>query len=482
FVSEAQSHGVEAHVAVGGWLGSVWFSSNIATSKNRTTFVKTLTDFVDKYKLDGIQFSWEYPGKQGVGCNKISVDDTSNYLQFLQEFRKNTAGTNLTVSAAVSLEPFTDSSGKPSADVSGFAQVFDYITLMNYDVWGPWATNVGPNAPLNDTCAPPEHRQGSAVSAIKAWTAAGMPINKIVLGVASYGHSFWVSPSDAFDSGLKTPDLPGSKASDVPGTDTPQLPALKTQDGTNTPDKPGKRTPVEPSKNTPDLPSSKTPDVAGTSTPGEPGTRMLAAYPAFDASKQPLGDAWDDTSSVDVCGVRHGPGGTFRFWGLVDAGFLNKDGAPADGIDVRYDECSQTPYAYNETSQVMISFDNARSFAAKGKYIKDIGLRGFTMWEVAGDHNDILLDSIRKAMGVNTPGMLFIPVPAPTTVTTPHNLIHVPNISNSNPNVPDLPTLNPDFHPNLDSDASNLVSSDSNSVPNAPNSVPNSPNPDAPNL
>ncbi|KAG2366205.1 glycoside hydrolase family 18 protein, partial [Suillus spraguei] len=338
FVSDAQhAQGVEAHVAVGGWLGSVWFSSNIATSKNRTAFVKTLTDFVHKYKLDGIQFSWEYPGKQGVGCNKISVDDTSNYLQFLQELRKKTAGENLTVSAAVSLEPFTDASGKPSADVSGFAKVFDYITLMNYDVWGPSSTHVGPNAPLNDTCASPENRQGSAVSAIKAWTSAGMPINKIVLGVASYGHSFSVSPSAAFDSGSKTPDLAGT---------------------------------------------------------------TLAAYPAFDASKQPLGDAWDDTSSVDVCGVRHGPGGTFRFWGLVDAGFLNKDGTPADGIDVRYDECSQTPFAYNENSQVMISFDNARSFAAKGKFIKDTGLHGFTMWEVAGDHDDILLDAIRGAMGV----------------------------------------------------------------------------------
>ncbi|KAG2353446.1 glycoside hydrolase family 18 protein, partial [Suillus spraguei] len=337
FVFDAHSHGVQAHVAVGGWLGSVWFSSNIATSEKRTTFVKTFTDFVRGYELDGIQFSWEYPGKQGVGCNKISVDDTSNYLQFLQELRKNTAGINLTVSAAVSLEPFTDASGKPSADVSGFAQVFDYITLMNYDVWGPSSTHVGPNAPLNDTCASPENRQGSAVSAIKVWTAAGMPINKIVLGVASYGHSFSVSPSAAFDSDLETLD---------------------------------------------------------------PGGRTLAAYPAFDTSKQPLGDAWDDISSVDVCGVRHGPGGILRFWGLMDAGFLNKDGTPADGIDVRYDECSQTPYAYNETSRVMISSDNLRSFAAKGKYIKETGLRGFIMWEVAGDYHDILLDSIREAMGV----------------------------------------------------------------------------------
>jgi len=47
----------------------------------------------------------------------------------------------------------------------------------------------------------------------------------------------------------------------------------------------------------------------------------------------------------------------------------------------------------------MVSFDNAQSFAAKGKYIKETGLRGFAMWEAGGDYHDILLDSIRCAAG-----------------------------------------------------------------------------------
>jgi chitinase len=47
----------------------------------------------------------------------------------------------------------------------------------------------------------------------------------------------------------------------------------------------------------------------------------------------------------------------------------------------------------------MISFDNAQSFTAKGQYIKETGLRGFAMWEAAGDYNDILLDAISEAVG-----------------------------------------------------------------------------------
>ncbi|KAG2358104.1 chitinase [Suillus spraguei] len=364
FVSNAQSHGVQAHVAVGSWLGSVWFSSNIATSESRTTFVKTLTDFVHKYKLDGIQFDWEYPGTKDVGCNPISAGDTSNYLEFLQELRKDPVGEKLTLSAAVSLAPFTDASGKPSADIPGFAQVFDYITLMNYDVWGPWSKSVGPNAPMDDTCASPENQQGSAVSAIKAWTAAGMPIDKIVLGVASFGRSYSVSPPDAL-----------------------------------------KFVPIVSEKEVSDESGKKTPDVPG-KTPAEsgdirvPSELTLGAYATFDLTKQPLGDGWDDTTtSVDICGARRGPDGTFTFRGLVEAGFLNKDGTYTDGIIMHtYDLCSHTPFAYNPTSNVMISLDNAHSFTFKGEFIKTIGLRGFAMWEAAGDYDDILLDSIRKEL------------------------------------------------------------------------------------
>ncbi len=47
----------------------------------------------------------------------------------------------------------------------------------------------------------------------------------------------------------------------------------------------------------------------------------------------------------------------------------------------------------------MVSYDNAQSFEAKGKFISQNKLRGYSMWEAGGDFNDILLDSIRDAAG-----------------------------------------------------------------------------------
>lgn len=330
FVSAAHENDVKALVSVGGWGGSQYFSTNVGSEENRTAFVQTIVDLVQQYSLDGVDFDWEYPNDQGIGCNVINSEDAPNFLSFLQALRADPVGSNLTMSASTTLKPWVGPNGTAMTDVSQFADVLDWINVMNYDVWGSWdsTAGVGPNAPLNDTCAAVADQQGSAVSAVAAWTAAGMPSHQIVLAVPSYGHSFSVEPSAVFDC----------------------------------------------------------------------ETDAIAAYPLFK-STQPAGDSWDAASSTDVCGATSGYSGVFEFRGLVAEGWLYPNGSVQEGLSYRFDECSQTPYAYNETSQVMVSYDDATSFTAKGDYIKSSNLRGFAMWEAAGDYNDILLDSIREAAG-----------------------------------------------------------------------------------
>ncbi|EAU84319.1 endochitinase [Coprinopsis cinerea okayama7 len=331
FVSEAHKHGVKALISIGGWTGSRFFSTAVGSASNRTAFVKTVVNFAQKYHLDGVDFDWEYPGNQGIGCNTINPQDTSNFLLFLQELRRDPVGSKLLVTAAAATVPFYGSNGRPSSDVAAFAKLLDYIAIMNYDLWGPWSPTVGPNAPLDDACAPANSRYGSATSAVRQWSAAGIPHNQLVLGVAAYGHGFRVRRANAFAAGSNS---------------------------------------------------------------------VLASYPPFDGVDRPIGDSWDGPGGgTDVCGSPTLPGGTFNFWGLIENGFLNKDGSPTQGIHYRYDTCSQTPYVYNRTTEIMVAFDNAQSFAAKGNFIKSNGLRGFATWEAGGDYNDILLDSIRKAGG-----------------------------------------------------------------------------------
>ncbi|TFL00848.1 glycoside hydrolase [Pterulicium gracile] len=338
FVAMAHENNVMAFLSIGGWSGSIYFSTAVATPENRTAFVQTILGLVSKYDLDGIDFDWEYPNRQGLECNTISPADSANFLLFLQELRFTTQGTNLFFTAAAGIAPFMGPDGAPMADVSEFAKVLNWVAIMAYDIHGSWSPSAGPNAPLNDTCAPSP--QGSAISAVLAWTAAGFPSSQLLLGVAAYGHSFHVDPT-----------------------------ALS--------------------------------DALGATGGGE------WSHPPFDKSRQPLGDSLDSTSTVgsaDQCGVPGTglPSGVWNFRGLVEKGYLDADGEPRGDAGIRYmwDECSQTPFIYDEITKAVISYDDARSFAAKGNFIKDEGIRGFAMWHAVGDYEDMLVDSIIEAMDV----------------------------------------------------------------------------------
>jgi len=83
--------------------------------------------------------------------------------------------------------------------------------ISNYYIWSSQSDYVGPNAPLDDSCAPTP--EGSAMSAVQAWSNAGFPLEKMILGVAGYGYAYHVNSSLAYDaSGKIHPYVPFDKA------------------------------------------------------------------------------------------------------------------------------------------------------------------------------------------------------------------------------------------------------------------------------
>ncbi|OAX40614.1 glycoside hydrolase [Rhizopogon vinicolor AM-OR11-026] len=325
FVAAAKQNNVLPVVTVGGWDGSVYFSSSFATSGNRTTFINSIVSMVNTYGFQGVEFDWEYPGStNGLSCNTESPQDTANFLSMLQELKQQLP--NVSLSAAVPVKPWNDATGNPSTDLTSFAQVLDYVEIMNYDVFGDtFSKVVGPNSPLDDSCAPAAEQTGSATSAVKLWTAAGFSAKQLVLGVPSYGHGYSISSAAAILS------------------------------------------------------------------------NALASYPTFNTNTFVLGDSWD-AAGPDACGISQPPSGDFNLWGLISAGFLNEDGTVASGMTGSYDECSQTPYVFNPNTQVMVAYDNAQSFTAKGSFISQQGLAGFALWEMGGDYNNILFNAITSAV------------------------------------------------------------------------------------
>ena len=107
----------------------------MADAESRSVFASNIRAFYDTFDLDGIDIDWEYPGQAGNDGNSVSPDDTANFLSFLQLLRQTLPAT-AKMSAAVQTVPFAGADGDPLADVSAFAQVLDWVLIMNYDAWG----------------------------------------------------------------------------------------------------------------------------------------------------------------------------------------------------------------------------------------------------------------------------------------------------------------------------------------------------------
>ncbi|MGP2730167.1 glycosyl hydrolase family 18 protein, partial [Serratia marcescens] len=63
-----------------------------------------------------------------------------------------------------------------------------------------------------------------------------------------------------------------------------------------------------------------------------------------------------------------------------------------------YDATAEAPYVFKPSTGDLITFDDARSVQAKGKYVLDKQLGGLFSWEIDADNGDIL-NSMNASLG-----------------------------------------------------------------------------------
>ncbi|ORY03114.1 hypothetical protein K493DRAFT_297611 [Basidiobolus meristosporus CBS 931.73] len=175
----ARPKGVKIQMSIGGWTGSQTFSLVARDPALRQKFINNALVFVRKntktsndgtpngWDLDGIDIDWEYPGRAAAVCNVYDAADSANYLLLLKELRaaldKEFPNEHKLLTAAVRVQPFDGPNGTPLPDVSQYAQYFDFINVMAYDINGDWPW--------------------------QAWLNAKWPANKLVMGLPFYGRS-----------------------------------------------------------------------------------------------------------------------------------------------------------------------------------------------------------------------------------------------------------------------------------------------------
>lgn len=197
-------------VSVGGWLWSNNFSDVSLTAQSRSLFIKSVMDFLRLYDLDGLDIDWEYPGMEGSSKNFRS-EDGHNFTLLLKELRaqfdKEAALTHrrlyLTIAAGASSDYLAHT------EMKQVQQYVDTVNLMAYDYVEPGDEPLtGHHAPLFTN--PADVRNYSGDASVRAFEQAGVPAEKILLGVPFYGH-VWGEVADR-NHGLLQPGKPVPKA------------------------------------------------------------------------------------------------------------------------------------------------------------------------------------------------------------------------------------------------------------------------------
>ncbi|KAI0388462.1 glycoside hydrolase family 18 protein [Xylariaceae sp. FL0594] len=172
-------------LSVGGWTYSGKFVAASSTAANRSNFAKTAVALMKDWGFDGIDIDWEYPSNESEADNLVSL------LQALREeldlySATYATGCHFFLTAAVPAGP----SNYEKLKLSKMVLLLDQFNLMAYDYAGSWDATSGHQANLYFSSSNPTATKFSTDSAITAYLEAGVPADKIVLGIPTYGWSF----------------------------------------------------------------------------------------------------------------------------------------------------------------------------------------------------------------------------------------------------------------------------------------------------
>jgi chitinase len=189
--------------SIGGWVASNQFSNMAASAATRANFVASAVAFLRRYRFDGIDIDWEFPGAIGLPCASGAVceraSDKPNFVLLARELRTalDRAGAQdhrryaLTIAAGSGRKHVLDAQGS-SAWLRALAASLDWINVMTYDYHGTWDGSSGHVAPLR---ADPRDNSAKATTfnadaSISMFLDAGIPADTLVLGLPFYGYGW----------------------------------------------------------------------------------------------------------------------------------------------------------------------------------------------------------------------------------------------------------------------------------------------------
>jgi chitinase len=196
-------------ISIGGWTWSKNFSDAVLSDTSAQNFAFSAISIVSQYNLDGVDIDWEYPGMIG-DSNVYRPEDKEHYTVLFKELRKGLDS----LSRITQLKYFvTTAVGGSQAYIDHTemdkVQLYtDYINIMSYDYKGGSDAISGHHTNLYNSSGDP--KEYSANRSIQAFMAAGVPREKIVIGIAFYGKGWQMESTES--KGLHQKTLRGTRA------------------------------------------------------------------------------------------------------------------------------------------------------------------------------------------------------------------------------------------------------------------------------
>ncbi|KAK7872126.1 hypothetical protein R5R35_005201 [Gryllus longicercus] len=168
-----------------------------ATSAGRKRFAQLAAEFVERYGFGGLDLDWEYPTQR-----EGRPQDKDNFVLLLKELRASLSAKGLELSVAVGADP---NMLGVAYDAAGIAEHVDLVNLMAFDFYTAATSNItAPNAPLGSSFG-----AYSVERSVEQWLAAGVPAEKLVVGVPLYARTYTLA--DPARHGVGAPALgPGA--------------------------------------------------------------------------------------------------------------------------------------------------------------------------------------------------------------------------------------------------------------------------------
>ncbi len=181
-------------LSVGGWTWSENFSDAAMTAASRQQFAESCVDLMVQYDFDGLDIDWEFPVRPGEVDTPGRPEDRENFTGLLADLRQQ-----LDMQGAQDGRHYELSIAAPSSawfynalELDKIHEHLDYINLMTYSFVGGWSGTTG----LDSALYADSSSASSVDSTVNAFLGAGIPSDKLVVGIGYVGTG-WRDVPDA---------------------------------------------------------------------------------------------------------------------------------------------------------------------------------------------------------------------------------------------------------------------------------------------